>query len=237
MDEITVGIYVPSYKRADQIITWDTLDHNCTYVVRDSEREAYEKAGITKILSAPDEEINSAQKVRYWILDNTPEDIIIQIDDDVKEFRLCSSVSEKLPVDAVMDELYRVSQVMYDLGIGYGGTRNTAAPWNYTSEIAFTGVCGTLTFFNKAKFKAKPDPIASFAEDTDRALQELLVNRIIFVPLYMSTVHDMDYAPGGDSDNKTGNKLNAARNYLSQKWGRYYNYVPESNKSQIKVKR
>lgn len=237
MEELTVGIYVPSYKRAKNIITWNTLNGNCTYVVRDSEREAYEKAGITRILSAPDNEINSAQKVRYWILNNTPEDVIVQIDDDVTNVRFCSHTSNRLSCDEILDEIYRVSQIIYDLGIGYGGTRNTASPYNYLSELGFSGTVGTLTFWNKEKFKAKPDHLASFAEDTDRALQELLLNRIIFVPLYFSTEHDMDKAPGGDSDNKTGNKLAAARDYLSKKWGKYYTYVPTNNMSKINVKR
>lgn len=78
----TVGIYVPSYKRSDRIMTWNVLN-DCTYVVRESEEAAYREAGITKILTAPDEEINSLAKVRQWIIDNTPEDIVIQCDDDI----------------------------------------------------------------------------------------------------------------------------------------------------------
>ena len=76
----TIGIYVPSYKRYDRIMTWNVLN-DCTYVVRESEEEAYREAGITKILTGPDEEINSLAKVRQWIIDNTPEDIVIQCDD------------------------------------------------------------------------------------------------------------------------------------------------------------
>lgn len=236
-DEITVGIYVPSYKRANDIVTWNVLDGNCTYVVRKSEEEAYLSSGVENVIGVDDELINSAQKVRYWILENRPEDIIVQIDDDVKEFRRCSSETGRLSTYEVMDEIYRIAQVMYDLKIGYSGTRNTAAPFNYVSEFAFSGVVGTFTFFNKDVFKAKPDPLASYAEDTDRVLQELLKNRIILAPLYLSTVHDMDTAPGGDSDSKTGNKLKSARDYLSQKWGKYYSYNPTNNKSSIHVKR
>lgn len=237
MENATVGIYVPSYKRFDNVITWNTLEGNCTYVVRDSELKKYTDAGVTNVLSAPDAEINSAQKVRYWILENTQEDVIVQIDDDVKEFRRCSSETGKLSTEEVIDEIYRISQLIVDLGIGYAGTRNTAAPYNYTQEFSFTGVVGTFTFFNKIAFKAKPDPFASYAEDTDRVLQELMFNRIILAPLYLSTVHDMDTMPGGDSDSKTGNGLQAARDYLSHKWGKYYSYNPNNNKSAIHVKR
>lgn len=237
MDEITVGIYVPSYKRSNDIETWYVLDGNCTYVVRESEEQKYREAGITKILSAPDELINSAQKVRYWILENTPEDIIIQIDDDVKEFRYTSHFSDVLTKDEIFDELYRVCQIMSDLKIGYGGTRNVANILTYSQEVRFTGTIGTVDIFNKSVFKAKPDPMASYAEDTDRVLQELLINRIVFVSAYFGIVHDIDGKAGGDTDNKTVKKLNTARDYLMQKWGKYYRYQPQNNTSVITVKR
>lgn len=44
--------------------------NSCTYVVRASEEEKYRAAGITSILTAPDDEINSLAKVRQWIVDN-----------------------------------------------------------------------------------------------------------------------------------------------------------------------
>ena len=84
MKEKTVGVYCPSYRRSDCIMTQNILN-DVTYVVRASEEEAYRNAGVRKLISAPDEEINSMSKVRQWILDNSPEDIIVQVDDDIKQ--------------------------------------------------------------------------------------------------------------------------------------------------------
>lgn len=57
-EELTLGIYVPSYKRSDRILTYNLLE-DCTYVVRESEKADYERAGIKNILAVKDEEINN----------------------------------------------------------------------------------------------------------------------------------------------------------------------------------
>ena len=68
MEEVTLGIYVQSYKRSDKILTANLLE-DCTYVVRKSEEEDYRKAGIKKIWAIDDELINNAIKT-YWYIQN-----------------------------------------------------------------------------------------------------------------------------------------------------------------------
>lgn len=116
----TIGIYVPSYKRYDRIMTWNILN-DCTYVVRESEEEAYRAAGITKILTGPDEEINSLAKVRQWIIDNTPEDIVIQCDDDIS-MMIYKGKNNKVEItdkDTIDMEFERVAQILEDLRLGF----------------------------------------------------------------------------------------------------------------------
>ena len=57
MKEKTVGVYCPSYRRSDCIMTQNILN-DVTYVVRASEEEAYRNAGVRKLISAPDEEMS-----------------------------------------------------------------------------------------------------------------------------------------------------------------------------------
>ena len=85
MQDKTLGVYVPSYKRSHDIKTYHVLN-DCTYVVRESEADAYRDAGVEKILAAPDAEVDSLPKVRQWIIDHTPEDVVVQIDDDITGF-------------------------------------------------------------------------------------------------------------------------------------------------------
>lgn len=110
----TFGIYVPSYKRYDCIKT-DKVLNDCTYVVRESEEQLYRDAGVRKILAAPDQEIDSLPKIRQWIIDHTPEDIIVQIDDDIERFSYVNKVNmEEIPdTDALFNGLTAAGCTIY----------------------------------------------------------------------------------------------------------------------------
>ena len=146
----TVGIYVPSYKRSDRIMTWNVLN-DCTYVVRESEEAAYRKAGITKILTAPDEEINSLAKVRQWIIDNTPEDIVIQCDDDISRM-IYKGKNNKVEIadkDVIDMEFERVAQILSDLRLGFASCTMTGDVRKFNAEFLFKGITGGICWFNK----------------------------------------------------------------------------------------
>ena len=124
MTEKTLGIYVPSYHRYDCIKT-DKILNDCTYVVRESEADLYRAAGVRKVLAAPDGEIDSLPKVRQWIIDNTPEDIVVQVDDDIERFSYVNknnmvAVTDPDVVDA---ELVRIAQILSDLHLGFASIR------------------------------------------------------------------------------------------------------------------
>ena len=67
MEEVTLGIYVQSYKRYDKILTQDLFEE-CTYVVRKSEEESYRQAGVKNIWAVDDEKIDNAIKTYWYIL-------------------------------------------------------------------------------------------------------------------------------------------------------------------------
>lgn len=233
----TLGIYVPSYKRPHEIMT-DKLLNDCTYVVRKSEEEAYRKSGVRKIWAIEDELINSMSKVREYILENSPEDVVMQIDDDIKQFmhRLDDNVEIK-DKDIIDDEFTRISQLLVDLNIGYAGLTVTSKPWNYTAEFSFKGLIGGVYWFNKESFKAKNDPKADVKEDVDKVLQELLHNRIILIPRYIAMVALVDTNEGGDNGNKNGQSIKDCNTYMKMKWGKYYHFDEKKNTPTIKVVR
>ena len=84
MSKRKFGIYIPSYKRAATISTHRLLEYY-KVVVRNSEETEYLKA-IPKenLIAVPDEEINNIVKVVNWIVDNSEEDVIAMIDDDMR---------------------------------------------------------------------------------------------------------------------------------------------------------
>lgn len=152
----TFGIYVPSYKRYDCIKT-DKVLNDCTYVVRESEEQLYRDAGVRKILAAPDQEIDSLPKIRQWIIDHTPEDIIVQIDDDIERFSYVNKVNmEEIPDPDIIDaELVRIGQILSDLNLGFASIRMQESVIKYNEEFRFSSTIGLVCWFNKASLKSR----------------------------------------------------------------------------------
>lgn len=235
----TCAIYVPSYRRSDDIKTWHILN-DCTYVVRKSEEEAYRKAGVTKILAAPDEEIDSLPKVRQWIIDNTPEDIVIQVDDDLSRFSYANktnivNIEDKDTIDM---ELERIAQLISDLGIGFAALPMQENVLKYTREFSFKSTIGLVCWFNKDGLKkSRYDEKIRFKADMDFELQELLHNRIILIPEYLRVKAVYDKNAGGNSVTKNTRTVQEAVEYMRSKWGCYYSHNYKSNTSKVNVRR
>jgi hypothetical protein len=234
----TLGIYVPSYKRSDSIITYKFLK-NCTYVVRKSEKQLYKDAGVERVLAVPDEEINSFAKVRQWIIDNTPEDIVVQIDDDIT----CFSYAHKETFEAITDEevayteLERVAQLLSDLELGFASIRMTVSTLTYNSEFSFSATLGMVCWYNKSALKGRYDEKVTTKCDMDFQLQELLHNRIILVPSYLRAKGLYDKNKSGNNIGKTSEKVRQNVDYLKLKWGRYFKHNYQKNISRVVVKR
>ena len=224
--EKTLGIYVPSYRRPHKIVT-DHLLNDCIYVVRKSEEEAYKASGVRKVLAVEDELINNMSKTRQWIIDNAPEDIVMQIDDDISAimYRLedTTTIEDK---DLIDMEFLRIASITV-----------TAKPWSYTQEFQFAGLCGGIYWYNKEWYKATMDLKADVKEDTDKVLQELLHNRIIIIPKYLAMNAGLDTNEGGDNINKNMRKIVECNEYMKMKWGRYYEFDEKKNTPKIAVKR
>ena len=75
MENLSVKVYVPSYKRSDNILT-QNLFEDCTYVVRKSEKGNYTNAGVKDIWTVEDELIDGGAKAFFYIVENAPEAIL-----------------------------------------------------------------------------------------------------------------------------------------------------------------
>jgi hypothetical protein len=235
----TVGLYVPSYKRYDKIKTAHIID-GCKYVVRESEVEQYRQALPLEIeiVMAPDEQINSLGKVRQWIIDNTEEDIVIQLDDDIEKlvYELKINYEPITDKEIVISELLRIAQIIDDLGLGMGSMTMTIDVRKHCSEFIFKGCIGIICWFNKECLKSKYET-EIINVDIDNMLQELLHNRIIIIPDYMGVLATYDKNAGGNNTNKTKARLAEAHNYLKNKWGKHIDFNYKTNQVKIDVKR
>ena len=236
MEELKLGIYVPSYGRAETTTTFQLLDY-CTYVVRKSEEEAYKARGIKDVWAVPDHEIDNLVKVSNYINDNSPERIIFTIDDDVDYFMYRMDKNEKITdKEVVMGEIERIAQLMLDLNIGFGAEDAAIAPWNYISEFTFKGTTGAMRWYNKDVYKSRFDEKVYHNCDLDVMLHELLVNRIILRPMYFCVKAGTDTNAGGNSSKTRQAQIDCALE-MKRRWGRYFDYNWKNNKPKINVSR
>lgn len=232
----TVGFYIPSYKRYDKLHDEKLLSAGCTYVVRKSEEQLYKAEGV-EVLAVEDEKINSLGKVRQWIIDNAKEDVVIQIDDDVKHLAYMFKNSTQYLTEAqVIDELMRISQILLDLELGFASLSMNPDPRRHVSEFLWKAITGGICWFNKKALRGKYEPNL-MKVDADFMMQELLYNRICIIPDYICLYAEHDTNKGGNNTNKSYIRLVENNEYLKTKWGRYYDFDYKTNKTKILVKR
>lgn len=211
----SIEIYVPSYKRADKILTYHLFEH-CKYLVRKSEAEEYIKNGIDKndIWAVDDELINSGSKAYFYIINNAKEDVFVIADDDIEDMRYL--IDNVVPInkdkETITDEIYRIGQLMLDLKIGFGYVGPNAIPYNYDREFCWKQIPGAIKWFNREYFQATLDDRVSENFDVDLVLQELAVNRITLSPKYLYDKGVIDKNAGGNSARKHKEQLASITN-------------------------
>lgn len=229
------NIYVPSYHRWQETEVFKRLEY-CTYVVRESEYEKYKGVGIENVLPVEDDKINSFIKVHTWLIENTPEDIICVLDDDISRwyYRLSRKQELKDP-EIITMELERLAQILYDLRLGLLGSPITAIPY-YHEEYKLSGTIGPIRIYNKKFLKARYVEMP-FYTDTDYVLQELLYNRVVLKPEYFCTDAKLETNKGGMNTSRHKRNQNEAFRAMKEKWGKYVHYSPKTNVTKITVKR
>lgn len=236
-----------SYQRSDKIMTKDLLEY-CTYVVRESEADLYRKSGVEDLLVIPEgatlkcgTRIWSFMTTLYWIIENTPEDVIFVADDDIKTFayRLDTGTNIKGEIknyrEVATSEIERIAQLLVDLNLGFACDNPQPALYNYTQEFCFKGMPGGIRWINKKAFKATFNPADFATSDVDMMMQELLMNRVILQPRYFLGHSTKDVNAGGTT-------LSSGVNYqfrlaMKNKWGKYFDYDFKKNQAKINVKR
>lgn len=237
-----------SYQRADRIMTKHCLEY-CTYVVRESEADEYRQAGIDDMLVIPNDatlhcgtRIWNFMTTLWWIIENTPEDVIFIADDDIDHFVYRLDDSTKITVDnfdnpkrVTVEEIERIAQMLVDLNLGFACDNPQPALYVYDKEISFKGMPGGIRWINKRALKARFDPKDWATSDVDMMLQELMMNRIILLPKYFHSASIKDKNKGGTTvDSSLNQKFRLA---MKNKWGRYYDFDYRRNIARINVKR
>lgn len=237
-----------SYKRSHQIMTKDLVEY-CTYVVREEEAHLYREAGIDNLLVIPKNAVTSTGcfifnwvTTFFWIIENTPEDVLCILDDDIKSFLYRLDTADNIRKDfkdykkVATEEIERIAQLLVDLNLGFACDSPQRALYQYTSEFKFLGTPGSVRWVNKSCFKSECRPEDDAASDVDIVMQELLKNRIILQPRYFLGENIM-YTNEGGSDQFTSEDNRQYHIAMKNKWRKYFDFDYKRNIVKIKVKR
>lgn len=237
-DEFSFGVYIISYNRASRGVITAKHFENPKHVVRKSQRDDYVAAGFENVISVDDDEIDNYDKAYNWVVDNSLEDVVAVVDDDISSFIYRLDTSKKIEDPMIVQaEFERLAQILHDLEIGLAFGPATPVPYGYTSEFGFLGIPGAFKIVNKACIKSRLDDSIPRNSDIDYVLNELLENRICLDAKYLCDI------PKDDGDTFTSGSLYSMNDIVSSveimqaKWGRYFQYNLNKNVPKIMVQR
>lgn len=245
---ITFKIYVMSYHRANITTSYKNFN-SCTYVVREEEEQSYRDAGISDLLIIPTgaklkngDPINGFMSSLYWVLENTPEEVVCICDDDIISFNYRAERTTNINStydnykDIIESEIERLAQIVVDLRLGIVSTHPLATPYAFVKEFDLFGTPGSTRIINKPCFKAKYSSDDPANSDVDMILQEVLKNRIALRCSYFHTMTLPNLKTEGGTFNskQVQDELHLA---LKNKWGKYFTYDELKSISKMRINR
>jgi hypothetical protein len=215
-------IVIPSYKRPRDCITAEYLSE-ATIAVHDFQAEKYREHNENDLLVMPDDlQKQGMSAIRNWILDNTPEDEVLMIDDDIKYIgRFENTRRKKLSEGEVYQLINNGYRMAKELGTKLWGINLQSDGKFYREYTPFSlsqVVLGPFMGIIKDE-DIRFDERLGLKEDYDYALQVLKKHRKIlrFNKYHYKARHIED--SGGAATYRTMKKEQDQAELFEQKWG------------------
>lgn len=216
-------IVIPSYKRADDCCTADLIDTSVVFVHEFEKNEYVQKYGLDRVVGIPDDLRGKGMAViRNYILDNTKDEEVLMLDDDIKQFGYYEKNDyvrfkpEELPV--FFKNNFRMCR---ELGTRLWGLNLQSDKKFYReySPISLSSVILGPCFGVIKDKDIRFDDFLGLKEDYDYSLQVLLKYRKI---LRLNKYHYMSAhitKKGGCSVYRTTDKEIQQAERFQRKWG------------------
>ncbi len=218
--------------RAGQVTTVDLLPEWVEMLVPDDEAEIYGSLYPNPILTIP-KEVMGLGFVRNWVLDHFDDETIIMIDDDIK-ILYCITMEHARRIKnkgEVVQILINSAVMAKDMGVHvFGYTQTDIRKFNGTMPFSLCGWVGCVIGVIGRKYRFRDD---YFKVDIDFCLQNLLVDRILFIDNRYYFYQNRDNNVGGNSIFRTKEGFDKSVRSLKEKWGD--NIKLGTHKSQIRI--
>ena len=174
-------IFVPSYKRAGDVLTRKVIPDSIL-AIHEFEEEDYKKNEGGELLVIPDELRGNIAKVRNYILDNANDDRIVMLDDDVKAVGYHQDCSQnEMNYNQILDFIDNGYVMCEELGCRLWGINLQSDPKFYREYNPFSLLGVVLgTFSCHYKPELRYDEELFLNEDYDFFLKTINGHRKTF---------------------------------------------------------
>lgn len=204
-------------------------------LVPESEAEEYKSAIPNPVITVPDD-VCGLGALRNWVLDSFNEETVIMVDDDIRYFyRLTGEKTERVDdPEEVIEVICNTAIMARDAGAWFFGFSQTDIrkyngydPFSMCMWVGcIVGVIGRHLRFRDDKFKV----------DIDFTLQNLLVNRIVWVDTRYYASQSRDNNSGGNAQFRTSAQFEQSIDSLKKKWGSCLIVRNRKNQPTIRMK-
>lgn len=209
-----------SRSRSETINTHRLLPDFIEVLVPESQRDEYAARLKNPIITCPDS-VQGLGMLRNWVLDNFREETVVMIDDDI---RVCicktgfRTRNIKDPLE-FLQVLTNIAIMAKDAGCHcFGMSQTDIRKYNPTSPFNLNTWVGCVIGVIGRKYRFRDDP---FKVDIDFTLQNLLVDRIVWVDDRYYCYQARDNNRGGNAQFRSKEKFEESVRTLLEKWGKY----------------
>ena len=202
-------------------------------LVPESEFEQYRDSIPNPLLTVPDE-IEGLGRLRNWIMDNFDDDTVVMVDDDVKHlYCLSGALTRRVEdPDEVVQVIANAAVMAKDAGVHcFGFSQTDIRKYNGTETFKLTGWVGCVIGVIGRKYRFRDD---YFKVDIDFCLQNMLVDRIVWIDSRYWFSQARDNNTGGNARFRTGDEFQKSLESLKAKWGKAI--VTRNAKTQVRIK-
>ena len=213
-------IFVPSYKRAGDVLTRKVIPDSIL-AIHEFEEEDYKKNEGGELLVIPDELRGNIAKVRNYILDNANDDRIVMLDDDVKAIGYHQDCSQnEMNYNQILDFIDNGYVMCEELGCRLWGINLQSDPKFYREYNPFSLLGVVLgTFSCHYKPELRYDEGLFLNEDYDFFLKNIKKYRKVlrFLKYYYVADH-LNKAGGCGSYRMKDTEIEQAK-IMQKRWG------------------
>lgn len=219
--------------RSKTISTTNLLPEWVEVLVPESEKKLYQDEIKNPILTCPDI-VQGLGELRNWVLDNFCEETVVMIDDDIYAF-YCLTKEKTIRCDKyeMVQVIINTAVMAKDAGAKvFGFSQSDIRKYKGYDPFAMCSWVGTIIGVIGRKYRFRKD---KFKVDIDFCLQNLLVDRFVWVNTMYLVANAKDNNVGGNSLFRTNDAFNKSVETLAKKWGDCLRISEYQNQKSIKI--